>query len=142
MNMTQEERDTYYLDIAKAVSVRSTCHYSVLGCVIVDMNDNVISTSYLSHNNDLINCKRDGYCHYKDTINDTSEEPNLGVPEHCIYMFPEVQAILMADRKRLQDATLYVYLQSIKTGEKLTPKLERTVAKVIYASGIKRIVTT
>lgn len=142
MNMTQEDKDIYYLNIAKAVSVRSSCIYNVLGCVIVDQDDNVISTSYLDYDSDFINCKRDGYCYYKNSINDITEDPNLGIPEQCVYMFPEVQAILTTDRKRLQGATIYVYLQNIKTGEKLSPKLERTVTKIIYASGIKRIVTT
>ena len=134
--MNQQETDTYYLEIAKAVSKRSTCCYGNLGCVIVDKDDNIISASCLEDKSGILDCRSCGYCSFAAR---TGTKINFGTPEHCDYMFPEVNAILTADRVRLQGATLYLLIEDLK-GRAVTPKLEQTVLKVIRSAGIQRIV--
>ena len=137
--MEQKEKDDYYFDIAKAVASRSTCLFGNIGCVIVDVNDNVISTSYLADKTGILNCRKGNYCSYvtRELVSD-----GFGTPEHCDYMFPEVNAILQADRNRLKDATLYIYAYDIRNQKLIQPKLQKTLSKIILSSGIKRIVTT
>lgn len=135
--MTQDEKDTYYMNIAKVVATRSTCFFGNVGCVVVDKNDDVLSIGYLADKDDIINCRKSGYCSFAEREGVTD---CFGTPECCDYMFPEVQAVLAADRTRLKDSTLYLWLEDIKTGKPTKPKLEKTVSKIILAAGIKRIV--
>jgi len=135
--MTQDEKDTYYLNIAKVVASRSTCLFGNVGCVIVDKNDNVLSTGYLADKDDIISCRREGYCSFCER---EGVAECFGTPEHCDYMFPEVNAILSADRQRLVGATIYLWAENITTNKPVRVNLEKTVSKIILASGIKRIV--
>ena len=135
--MTQKDIDSYYLDIAKVVAQRSTCLFGNVGCVIVDKEDNVISTGFLADKNDILNCRKDGYCSFSEREEVTN---CLGIPEHCDYMFPEVNAILTADRLRLQGSTIYMWAEDIKTGKNVQIQLDKTLSKIILSSGIKRIV--
>jgi len=134
--MNQNERDSYYLEIAKTVSKRSTCYYGNLGCVIVDKDDNVISTGYLTDKSGIINCRKSGYCSFAEREGITD---NYGTPEQCDYMFPEVSAILAADRSRLQDSSLYLYCEDL-TGHIIEPKIEKTIVRILRSAGVKRIV--
>lgn len=141
--MTQEEKDNYYLEIAKTVATRSTCLFGQVGCVIVDVNDNVISTGYLAYKNDNISCLALNRCFYlsqPDIREPNAEEPDIGKPEQCVYMFPEVNAILAAERSRLQGATLYTYCYSNKLKKTVPVNMTRTLSKIIQASGIKKII--
>ena len=135
--MEQKKKDTYYFDIAKVVASRSTCLFGNVGCVIVDFDDNVISTGYLADKSDILNCKRSGLCSYVKRENISAD---FGIPEHCDYMFPEVSAILSAERSRLKGATLYVYAYDTEKEKTVSVKLDKTLSKIILASGIKRIV--
>ena len=136
--MTQEEKDTYYLDIAKAVAIRSTCLFGDVGCVIVDADDNLISTGYLAYNDDIINCRQQGYCSYAE--HEKLATVKFGVPETCDYMFPEVNAIINADRTRLKKGTMYIYAYDRINNKPIKVQIEKTVSKIILKSGIKRIV--
>ena len=55
------DKDTYYLNIAKAVSMRSTCLRRQYGAVIVK-NDEIIATGYNGSPRGEVNCCDAGYC--------------------------------------------------------------------------------
>lgn len=135
--MDQFEKDAYYMSIAKVVASGSTCLYGNVGCVIVDKDNNIISTGCLVDRHDILNCRKSGFCSFAEREGVITK---IGIPETCDYMFPEVDAILNADRQRLQGATLYLYAEDTSTGKTVEVSLEKTLSKIILSSGIKRIV--
>lgn len=44
--MPRATLDEYFMEVAKAVSLRSTCLDKQVGCVLVDVNKNIIATGY------------------------------------------------------------------------------------------------
>ena len=135
--MNQKDIDGYYLEIARAVAVRSTCLFCNVGCVIVDKDDNVISTAYLVDKIGILNCRKNGICSYEEH---SGVKGGSGKPDTCDYMFPEVNAILTADRERLKDATMYIHVFDTVNKKITGTQLEKTLSKIILSSGIKRIV--
>ena len=133
--MDQNEKDSYYLAIAREISKGSTCYYGNVGCVIVDKENNIISASCLSDKNDILNCRKQDYCSFAVREGTSS----FGTPEYCDYMFPEVNAILAAERLRLQGASLYIWAEDLD-GNVISVNLKKTLSKIIRSAGIKRII--
>lgn len=69
-------KDAYYLEIAKAVALRSTCLKRQYGAVIVN-NDEIISTGYNGAPRGGCQCCDMGYC-YKDRVH-TPVNPDSAV---------------------------------------------------------------
>lgn len=94
--------DTYFLEIAKVVSSRSTCMRRRYGAVIV--KDNVIiSTGYNGAPRGEINCIDSGICKRK----------SLNVPpgeryELCVAVHAEQNAIINGPLERMKDGTIYI----------------------------------
>lgn len=44
--MRRISKNKYFMDLAKLVAKRSTCLHRQVGCVLVDENDNILSTGY------------------------------------------------------------------------------------------------
>lgn len=94
--------DTYFLEIAKVVSSRSTCMRRRYGAVIV--KDNVIiSTGYNGAPRGEMNCIDSGICKRK----------SLNVPpgeryELCVAVHAEQNAIINGSPERMKDATIYI----------------------------------
>lgn len=103
------DKDTYYLDIARAVAQRSTCLHRKYGAVIVN-NDEIIATGYNGAPRGEDNCADVGTC-----WRDTHEMPiNFAAAIHgdqygtCVAVHAEQNAIISASRKDMQGATLYL----------------------------------
>lgn len=94
------DKDTYYLDIALAVSKRGTCLKRRYGCVIVK-DDIIIATGYNGNPRGEENCCDCGVCkradaeRYKDY-------------ENCNAVHAEQNALIAASRDRLIGATVYL----------------------------------
>ena len=94
-------KDAYYLDIARAVSRRSTCLRRRYGAVVV-ANDEIIATGYngaargQANCCDLRRCNREG-CEHNDG--------NYG---SCPAVHAEMNALLSAARSETIGATLYL----------------------------------
>ena len=103
--MRPSKRD-YYLNIAKAVSLRSTCLRAHAGAVLVK-NDKIISTGYSGAARGEPNCCDIGIC----------ERQRLNIPpgqnyELCKSVHAEANAIINCDVDK-NDATLYLYFERI-----------------------------
>lgn len=101
-NHTRPSKDAYYLNIALAVSARSTCLRRQYGAVIVK-NDRIISTGYNGSARNETNCCDTGECW---------REAN-GIPhgeryELCKAVHAEENAIINADPADMVGATLYL----------------------------------
>lgn len=98
-------KDTYYLDIAVAVSKRSTCLKRHYGCVIV--KDNVIiATGYNGSPRGEENCCDRGTCKRADA------ERYSGY-ENCDSVHAEQNALIATGRDRLLGSTVYLACEQI-----------------------------
>ncbi len=140
-NMTKTNRidkDTYYLEIAKAVAKRSTCLHRQYGAVIVN-HDEIIATGYNGAPRGEANCCDIGIC-YKDS-HDFPRDPKASVHGNqygsCVAVHAEQNAIISAARKDMQGATLYL----ASLDEAVTPAPCNFCDRMIKNAGITKVVT-
>ena len=94
------DKDTYYIDIALAVSKRSTCVKRHYGCVIVK-NDIIIATGYNGSPRGEENCCDRGTCKRANA------ERYSGY-ENCDSVHAEQNALLATSREKLIGSTVYL----------------------------------
>lgn len=94
-------KDEYYLNIALAVSSRSTCLKRHYGCVIVK-NDEIISTGYNGNPRGMENCCDKGFCERLEVPH------NSGNYNDCFSVHAEQNAMLSAAREEMIGATAYI----------------------------------
>lgn len=133
------DKTTYYLDIAKAVSKRSTCLRRHYGAVIVN-KDEIISTGYNGSSRGAINCCDEGYCMR------SAARRNTGY-EECRSVHAEQNAMISASRNEMIGATLYLaceyqtesgeWVEDITSEVRPCPICQR----MIDNSGIKTVIT-
>lgn len=126
-------KDEYYINIAKAVSKRSTCLKRQYGAVIIN-NDEIVSTGYNGSPRGVVNCCDIGTCERLNKPN------NSGNYSDCHSVHAEQNAIISASRKEMIGATLYLY------GEENGKAIEDCVpcpicSRMIKNSGIIRVVS-
>ena len=98
----------YYLHIASAVSLRSTCIRSAYGSVIV-LDDRIVSTGYNGSPRGHINCIDSGTCAREGIETRTRYEL-------CRAVHAEQNAIINA-RSNVSDATIFIAGFNNKTGK-------------------------
>ena len=102
--ITRPSKDEYYLNIALAVSKRSTCLKRHYGCVIVK-DDIIVATGYNGSPRGEENCCDRGSCERADAERYTGYE-------NCDSVHAEQNAIIAASHQQLRDATLYLACES------------------------------
>lgn len=100
--MKRISKDEYYLNIALAVSKRSTCLKRRYGCVIVN-NDEIISTGYNGSPRGYENC-----CDVYKKCPRNDVKHNSGDYSNCTSVHAEQNAMLSASRKDMIGATMYL----------------------------------
>lgn len=135
--MNRPSKDEYYLNIALAVSKRSTCLRRHYGCVIVK-DDVIVATGYNGSPRGCDNCCDIGKCNREDS------ERYKGY-ENCPAVHAEQNALLSVDRAHSQGATLYLVCEYIDSFgaivEDISPQPCNLCAKMIKNAGIMRVVT-
>ena len=106
--MFRPDKDTYYLDIALAVSKRSTCLKRHYGCIIVK-DDVIIATGYNGSPRGATNC-----CDVYEKCPRADIPHNSGNYEGCSSVHAEQNAIIMANRADLIGATLYMVCEDMR----------------------------
>ncbi len=128
-------KENYYLDIADAVSERSTCLRRRYGAIIV-RNDEIISTGYNGAPRGRRNCTDLGRC-TRDELNIPSGERY----ELCRSVHAEANAIISAARRDTMDATLFLSGRDAKTGEILHDTTSCAMCRrLIINAGIRKVV--
>ena len=94
-------KNQYYLDIAYAVSKRSTCLKLHYGCIIVK-NDEIIATGYNGSPRGTENCCDKESCHRMNVPH------NSGNYANCPAVHAEQNAMLSAARRDMVGAILYL----------------------------------
>lgn len=125
----------YYLNIAKAVSLRSTCLRRKYGAVIVN-NDMIVSTGYNGAPRETENCCDTGEC-LRQKLNVPSGERY----ELCRSVHAEQNAIISANRNDMHGATLYLAGVESETGKLIdAPDCCMMCKRVIINSGITKVI--
>lgn len=134
--MSRISIDDYYLNIAKAVALRSSCLIRQYGAVIVK-NSEIISTGYNGSPRGCTNCNDLGYCkRYKDG----DHSHNDGNYDTCESVHAEMNAIISASRHEMIGSTLYLY------GEEDHKPIEDILpcpicSRLIQNAGITNVIT-
>lgn len=123
--MKRISKDAYYLEIAQAVSHRSTCLKRRYGAVIVK-NDEIIATGYNGAPRGETNCCDVGSCKRLD------KPSNSGDYSDCHSVHAEQNAIISASRSEMMGATMYLYGEQLEYFPYCPPgtKLETAVHPV------------
>lgn len=127
------DKNNYYLNIAKAVSLRSTCLRRQYGAVIVN-NDEIIATGYNGAPRGKSNC-----CDSK-TCNRTSHEHNDGNYGDCQSVHAEMNAMISAARRDMIGATLYLYGE--ENGRVIDASPCPICERMIINAGIKKVISS
>ncbi len=132
------DKDSYYLNIAKAVAARSTCLRRQYGAVIVS-GDEIIATGYNGSPRGEVNCCDVGecYCEKHSTPVDEHAAKHGGQYGSCVAVHAEQNAIISARRRDMQGATLYLACLD----EDIDPAPCNYCDRMIKNAGIIRVVT-
>ena len=130
--MKRPSIDDYYLNIALAVSQRSTCLKKHYGCVIVK-NGEIISTGYNNPPRGEQHCWQ---C--TKTCTGTGETAYLSCPS----VHAEQNALLVPSRQEMLGADLYLAGYDVKTGEAVECEAWpcEICLRLIKNAGINRII--
>lgn len=126
--MSRPDKDSYYLNIAKAVAQRSTCLRRKYGAVIVK-NDEIISTGYNGSARGEPNC-----CDVGECWRETHKIPHGEQYEKCVGVHAEQNALISASRSECKDAVLYLYGE--EAGQEISAKPCLICDRMIKNSGI------
>lgn len=133
---TRLGKDEYYVNIAHAVSERSTCLRRHYGVVIVN-NDEIIATGYNGNPRGMKNCCEIGVCS-KEDVNHNSSPDSYNI---CRSVHAEMNALISARRSDMIGATLYIYGFDIDEQLALDNPVPCPIClRMIQNAGIARIV--
>lgn len=130
--MSRPSKTDYYLNIAKAVSQRSTCLRRRYGAVIVN-NDEIISTGYNGAPRGESNCIDTGFC-YRELHN----IPEGQQYEKCVAVHAEMNSIISAERSKMINGKIYLYGYDVASGLEIpSPKPCSICEKLIKNAGLE-----
>lgn len=132
------DKDSYYLNIAKAVAARSTCLRRQYGAVIVS-GDEIIATGYNGSPRGELNCCDVGecYCEKHSSPVDERAAKHGGQYGACVAVHAEQNAIISAARRDMRGATLYLACLD----EPIDPAPCNYCDRMIKNAGIIKVVT-
>ena len=96
--------DEYFLNVAKAISTRSTCLRRKYGAVIVDTSNAIVSTGYNGSPVGEENCSDYGECKREELHVPKGERYEL-----CKAVHAEQNAIINCTKQRMIGSTIYIY---------------------------------
>lgn len=128
------DKRTYYLDIARAVSKRSTCIRRQYGCIIVK-DDVIISTGYNGAPRMQTNCCDVGECYRLENGIEHGAQY-----EKCKAVHAEVNAIIAASRADMLDSTLYIVGYDVQEDKEIVAVPCEICRKIIANAGIEQVI--
>jgi len=102
-------KDEYYLQIAEAIAVRSTCIKHKYGAVIIN-NDVIVATGYNGSPRGDVNCCDVNICFCDECPFPKGERAAVHGAQYgsCVAVHAEANAIMAANHRDLKGATLYL----------------------------------
>lgn len=111
MKIVKINKDEYYLNIARAIALKSNCLCIAYGCLIVK-NDAIISAGYVGAPRKTMDCIELGYC-----IRRKNNIPSGTGYEMCRSVHAEMNAIINAARAGVSLLDGDMYLFTMKRGD-------------------------
>lgn len=132
------DKDSYYLNIAKAVALRSTCLRRQYGAVIVS-GDEIIATGYNGSPRGEPNCCDINECYRLKHSMPVNERAAIHGDQYgtCVAVHAEQNAIISASPRDMRGATLYLACLD----PYVTPAPCNYCDRMIKNAGITRVVT-
>jgi len=133
---SRPSKDEYYLEIAKAVCLRSPCIRRQFGAIIV-REDVVVSTGYNGPARGVVNCMEVG------CLKDELDLPHYSGYDYCDGVHAEENCIINAARHgaSVLGGTLYIYGQNFGDSSPIEGKPCDRCKRAIINAGIKEVVT-
>jgi len=133
---SRPSKDEYYLEISKAVCLRSPCVRRQFGAIIV-REDVVISTGYNGPARGVVNCMEVG------CLKDELDLPHYSGYDYCPGVHAEENCIINAARHgaSVLGGTLYLYGQNFGDSSPIEGKPCDRCKRAIINAGIKEVVT-
>lgn len=125
-------KDDYYLNIAKAVSLRSTCIRRQYGAIIVK-SDRIVATGYNGSPRGAENCCDTNKCKRQELGCKHGERYEL-----CVSVHAEMNALLQCDANNAEGATLYLY--GSENGKTINAEPCMMCARIIKNMKIKNVI--
>lgn len=128
-------KDEYYLEIARAICLRSPCIRRQFGAVIVK-DDVVVSTGYNGPARGVVNCMEVG------CLKDELDLPHYSGYDYCDGVHAEENSIINAARHgaSVLEGTLYLYGQKFRDSSPIEGKPCDRCKRAIINAGIKEVV--
>jgi dCMP deaminase len=135
-NKPRISKDEYYLEISKAVCLRSPCVRRQFGAIIV-REDVVISTGYNGPARGVVNCMEVG------CLKDELDLPHYSGYDYCPGVHAEENCIINAARHgaSVLGGTLYLYGQNFGDSSPIEGRPCDRCKRAIINAGIKEVVT-
>lgn len=134
--MSRISKDAYYLKIAEAVSLRSTCLRRRYGAVLVK-NDEIIATGYNGAARGDINCCDTGYCARQAR----GATHNSDYTSDCRSVHAEENCLLTAKRQDAIGSTLYLYGYDLVKQKPVIPAEPCVMCKrLIQTCGVSKVI--
>ncbi len=129
-------KDEYYLEIAKAVALRSPCLRRKYGAIIVK-NDAIVSTGYNGPARGSTNCEEVG------CIKEILNLPHYSGYDYCPAVHAEENAIVNAARNgnSVLDGVLYLFGIDARTKQPVAGVSCPRCKRALINAGIKEVVT-
>lgn len=127
--------DDYYLNIAKAVSYRSSCLTRQYGAVVVKDGE-IKATGYNGSPRGAVNCCDIGYCKRHTCENHAHNDGNY---DSCNSVHAEMNALISASRKDLLGSTLYLFGR--ENDKEINSEPCPICSRMIINAGVGRVVT-
>ena len=125
----------YYLKVAEATSSRSTCLKNHCGAIIVQ-NDQIVSTGYNGAPRGRGNCIDIGTCYRVE-----HDIPSGERYEACRSVHGEMNAIIVADRAKMLNASMYIYQwDPINKCVRRHPGCCKMCQRMIINAGIEEVI--
>lgn len=129
--MSRVGKDAYYLKIAEAVALRSTCIRRQYGAVVVK-DDRIVSTGYNGSARGEDNC-----CDLKECWREAHGIPHGQQYEKCVAVHAEDNAISQAGRETIGAV---LYLAGFENGNIITARPCLMCERKIKNAGITKVV--
>ncbi len=128
-------KDEYYLEIARAICLRSPCIRRQFGAVIVK-DDVVVSTGYNGPARGVVNCMEVG------CLKDELDLPHYSGYDYCDGVHAEENSIINAARHgaSVLGGTLYLYGQKFRDNSPIEGKPCDRCKRAIINAGIREVV--
>lgn len=97
--------DEYFLEIAKAVSLRADCTRRRVGAVLVSRNHRIVGTGYNGAPSGVVGCLKGGCPRGRLTVEECPPFSDYG---NCVANHAERNAILFAEPEEREGSTLYI----------------------------------